>query len=395
MKGKLIMELFNKSVNNNAEILNNIDNTCEANENDSSIINNANYTLVNVQKDKIEENSITISLDDIATVTNEIKEFINILKNKCDNKDNMYQIERFSDPKAIIAFFNEPENKIKDLKKLGFNPATIMITVSLYEIEKEILEIKSICNNILSFLENDKEAQIEADVKTLIRVVTEYKYNWQDEQYIDNNHKLIMDIQRTAITNISFYQKQININIKKSKIFMTNKGIDEDQNKLEKLFKYYKLTLYVYSFATFLEIILLENFQKEFLKIKEEELKKLSDEYINYYQEALKHVKKEARKSIQGNLLSGIGSAGKAIGDIAEKVQVIKDKKIDTWFNKNGENLKNISQNMKNNFSLKFEEMSDPNTKIFIEKIKLINNIYNNIKNIYFDKDKIYLEIMK
>ena len=50
MKGKLIMEIFNKSVNNNAEILNNIDNTCEANENDSSIINNANYIIISFER---------------------------------------------------------------------------------------------------------------------------------------------------------------------------------------------------------------------------------------------------------------------------------------------------------------------------------------------------------
>ena len=50
---------------------------------------------------------------------------------------------------------------------------------------------------------------------------------------------------------------------------------------------------------------------------------------------------------------------------------------------------------MKNNFSLKFEEMNNPNTKIFIDKIKFINDIYNNVKNIYFDNKKLYLEIMK
>ena len=385
------MEQFS---NNN---MNNKDNTNIKTIENSSILEDASYTLSTIKKSELEENSFTFDLENLAKINDELKEFASIFQKKDNKGENLYQINNLKDPKAIISFFNDPKNKnnIKHLNKMGFNPATIMIAISLSEIEKEIIEIKSICNNILSFLENDKESEIEADVKTLIRVITEYKYNWQDEQYINNNHKLVMDIKRTGMKNINFYQKQIYENMKKKNIFMTNKTINYNQNELEKNFSYYRLSLYVYSFATFLEIMLLENFQKEYLLSKREEIETLSNEYINNYQEALKYVKKEANKSIQGNLLSGIGSAGKAIGDLSEKIQVIKDKKIDTWFNKNSDNIKNISQNMKNNFSLKFEEMNNPNTKIFIDKIKFINDIYNNVKNIYFDNKKLYLEIMK
>ena len=385
------MEQFS---NNN---MNNNDNTNIKTIENSSILEDANYTLSTIKKNGLEENSFTFDLENLAKISDELKEFASIFQKKDNKGENLYQINNLKDPKAIIAFFNDTKNKnnIKHLNKMGFNPATIMIAISLSEIEKEIIEIKSICNNILSFLENDKESEIEADVKTLIRVITEYKYNWQDEQYINNNHKLVMDIKRTGMKNINFYQKQIYENMKKKNIFMTNKTINYNQNELEKNFSYYRLSLYVYSFATFLEIMLLENFQKEYLLSKREEIETLSNEYINNYQEALKYVKKEANKSIQGNLLSGIGSAGKAIGDLSEKIQVIKDKKIDTWFNKNSDNIKNISQNMKNNFSLKFEEMNNPNTKIFIDKIKFINDIYNNVKSIYFDNKKLYLEIMK
>ena len=346
-------QLSNNNMNNN-------DNTNMETIENSSILEDANYTLSTIKKNGLEENSFTFDLENLAKISDELKEFASIFQKKDNKGENLYQINNLKDPKAIIAFFNDTKNKnnIKHLNKMGFNPATIMIAVSLYEIEKEIIEIKSICNNILSFLENDKESEIEADVKTLIRVITEYKYNWQNEQYINNNHKLVMDIKRTGMKNINFYQKQIYENMKKKNIFMTNKTINYNQNELEKNFSYYRLSLYVYSFATFLEIMLLENFQKEYL-------------------------------------LSSISSAGKAIGDLSEKIQVIKDKKIDTWFNKNSDNIKNISQNMKNNFSLKFEEMNNPNTKIFIDKIKFINDIYNNVKNIYFDNKKLYLEIMK
>ena len=369
-------------------------NSYEDNDDNTSIVDTTNYLLADRTKDDIEKNSFVVALDDIVKVNEQMQQFISIFKTKESNKNNLYKFD-YHNPNDIIAFFNDHKDKLKDLNKYGFNPATIMITVSLYEIEKDVIDIKNTCESILNFLENDKESEIKADVQTLIKVITEYKYNWQDEQYINNNYKLIMDIKRTALKNINFYQKQISKNISNNNLFITNKGIDSKQNELEKNFTFYRLSLYIYSFAVFLEIMLLENFQENYLLTKKEEIENLSNEYIKNYQDALMHVKKEANKSIQSNLLSSIGNASKTIGNLAEKVQIVKDKKIDIWLNKNSDNLKNKSQDMKNVFSEKFKDMSEPNINIFINKIDLINNIYNKANNIYFDTKNIYLEIMK
>ena len=176
---------------------------------------------------------------------------------------------------------------------------------------------------------------------------------------------------------------------------MTNKIIDLNQNQLENDFSYYRLSLYIYSFATFMEVMLLENFQKEYLMAKKDELFLLCEEYNNKYQKAFDFVKKVANKSLQGNVLSSIGNAGKTIGNLTEKVQIIKENNIDEWFNKTGDNLKNMGQDMKDKFSSKFEQMSNTNIEIFMDKIEIISKIYNNTDNIYFDKEKIYLQMVK
>ena len=357
----------------------------------------AEYLLTDANKEKVESNSFSIALNDLANLDGQFKEFSSMLQNVNFKNNGLYKITGLSNYGAIIDYFRDPKNKakIKELKKLGFNPATIMITVMLFEVEKQILEVKEISESILSFLENDKESEVEADVKTLCRIIEEYKYNYQDEQYVNNNHKLVMDIERTSIKNIQFYLKQIKDEINKNSFIMTNKTIDTNQKKLERDFTYYRLSLYIYSFATFMEVMLLENFEKDFLLLKKKELDKLTKEYSDNYEEALKYVQKSADKSVQGNIISGIGSAGKAIGNLAEKVKVAKNKNIDAWFNENGDNLKNISKEMKDKYSLQFEEMSDAHTSMFIDKIELISKLYNDTKDIYFDKDKIYLEMMK
>lgn len=50
----------------------------------------------------------------------------------------------------------------------AFNPATMMMAVALFSIEQELGEIEDMQRQIISFLEIEKESEIEADVESLI-----------------------------------------------------------------------------------------------------------------------------------------------------------------------------------------------------------------------------------
>ena len=362
-----------------------------------TIKDESSYLLVDANKEKIESNSFSFSLNDLTTMGGQFKEFAGLFQNANSKNHGLYKISNFKNPTEIFAFFNDPKNKkaIKELKKMGFNPATILITITLFELEKEIVAIKEISDKILSFLENEKTSEIEADIETLNRLINEYKYNWQDEQYVKNNHKQVMEIERSSSANIRLYLKEIRSDLEKSSLIMTNKTINNNLNELEKHFIYYRLSLYVFGFATFMDVMLLENFERDYLNVKKEEIEAYNNEYMSTYQEALKYVHNSADKSVQGNIISGIGSAGKAIGNLAEKVKMAKDKNIDTWFSEGADNLKNISKDMKDKFSLRFEDMKDSKVERFVNKIELISKMYNDTKDIYFDKEKIYLEMVK
>lgn len=123
---------------------------------------------------------------------------------------------------------------------------------------------------------------------------------------------------------------------------------------------------------------------------KKNELKELDNEYSKIFNNALNYVKKNADKSLEGNVLFGLGSAGKAIVSLALKAKV---KNIDVWLTKKSDNLKQSGQSIKDNFSTKFDEIKDSNSRVFIDKIEKVNCIYNKTKEIYFDNENIYLQM--
>lgn len=67
---------------------------------------------------------------------------------------------------------------------LPIDPATMMMAAALFSIEQKLGDIEEMQRQILSFLEIEKESEIEADVETLVDMIRKYKYNWNNEHYL-------------------------------------------------------------------------------------------------------------------------------------------------------------------------------------------------------------------
>lgn len=379
-------------------------------ENNTLIAMN-NYMLSEVRKENLSNNSYKLSiskLSEISPITmptaNNIKTIIE-QKNKSTGK--LYRItnlgkndslKAMKDGKTFWGSIKKSDGtstmaKLKEVNPnnvMALDPTIMMMSVALAGIEQDLGEIKELSKKIFSFLEHEKESEIESDLEILNRSINDFRFNLEDEKYLVNNHKQVMDIKRTANKNMLFYKKQIMDDLAKDKLFTTNNSMNSIIDDIQKEFRYYRLSLYIYSFSTFMEILLLGNYKSDYLLNKQNELDELDNEYKTVFNNALEYVKKNANKSLEGNVLAGLGSAGKAIGNLAEKVKI---KNVDNWLNEKGDNLKLSAQSMKDDFVTKFDEIKESNSNLFIKQIEKMDCIYNKTKEIYFDNENIYLEM--
>lgn len=377
----------------------------------SCIIEMNNYMLTEINKNDISTNSYKLAISKIASTTPIAAPTISTLKiiteQNPTKSNNLYRVTNLGKNDSLKAMKNgktfwgaikTKENtskmaKLKEVKTdniMQIDPTIMMMSVALVGIEAELGEIKELSKKIFSFLEHDKEAEIESDLEILNKSINDFKYNLENETYLSNNHKQVMDIKRTSNKNIVFYKKQLKDYLSKDKLFTTDSSMNSIIEEIQKQFRYYRLSLYIYSFATFMEVLLLGNYNSDYLLSKKDELDELDNEYLNTFNNALDYIKKNANKSLESNVLSGLGSAGKTLGNLAEKIKV---KNVDTWLNEKGNNLKHTSQDIKDNYVMKFDEIKNTNTKVFINQLDKVNSIYNKTKEIYFDKDNIYLEM--
>ena len=274
---------------------------------------------------------------------------------------------------------------------MPIDPATIMMAAALYSIEQKLDHLAEIQKQILSFLEIEKEAEIEADVEMLSSMLIKYKHGWDNEHFITSNHKLVLDIQRTARKNMISYQKKVAEALNGKKLFVSQTKVNSTLDDLLKKFKYYRLTLYIFSMASFVEIMMSGDFKEENILCAKEEIERMSAAYRDLFGQCSVYLEKMSDSSIETNLLKGIGTASKAVGRFIESIPFIKEGPVDEFLQDSGSHMKKNAVLIEKKIVEAFAAISNPGVGVFSEKMGEMIQIYGHVEEIYFDDKQVYL----
>lgn len=271
------------------------------------------------------------------------------------------------------------------------DPVTMIMAVALFSIEQELGKIERIGKQILSFIQEDKESQIEGDIDVLMNTMREYKHNWNNEKYNQNHAMLALDIKRKAIHNIRFYKKRVTDIQSKSHVIVGNSTIDSVNAQLQDSLRYYRLSLYTYSLASFMEVMLLGNYQeKNFTEVKNT-IDNYSLEYREVFTSCSTYLEAVAKDSIEKVTVKGLGVVENTLGNIIGSIPLVKEGQVDEWLLKNASHLKETAEGMDKDVLEQLASVANPGTSIFVDKLDEMIRIYNSTEQIYCDEKKIYL----
>lgn len=273
----------------------------------------------------------------------------------------------------------------------AFNPATLMMAAALYSIEKQLKDIAETQRQILSFLEIENESQIGADVESLTEIITNYKNNWDNDLFITNNHNLVLTIKNRARKNMNAYKTKVVDVISSKQLLVVQNKADATLADLEKKFKYYRLSLYSFSLASLLEIMLSGNFKEENVTNKRNEIQSLSAAYREHFDRASRYLEKLGYSGVEKNVVMGIGTAGKTVGKLIGNIPVIKEGPVDEFLQDKGARLQRNACKMEKKAVREFASVSNPGTGVFVQKMDDVIQIYNHTSQIRVDKDNVYL----
>ncbi len=278
-----------------------------------------------------------------------------------------------------------------DLYSIPFDPTMMFMAVALSNIESKLESISEMQQEMMNFLKAKEKAKIRGNINTLIDILNNYKFNWDNEKYKTSKHILVQDIRREAEQSIQLCRDQLHSIMEKKTHISGDQEAKSKMRKVEDVFKDYQLALYQYAFSSYLEILLLENFESDYINSMEERVEDLSLQYREIYTDCYNQLESMLEGSIQSALSGGVAGLSKGVGETIAKIPVISKGPVDEaliasskWIDEknNGKASKELSG---------LTELSSDVTTSFIQEMEDLKELYNEPKEIYFDQNYLYM----
>ncbi len=271
------------------------------------------------------------------------------------------------------------------------DPTMLFMTAALMNIEKQLGDIQEMQQEMMDFLKAKEKAAMRGDINTLVDILSNYKFNWDNETYKTNKHILVQDIRKEAEHSLQLYFGQIKRDLEKRKAIVGDQKVREKLNRIEDQFKDYQMALFLYSFASFLEVMLLENFAADYLDNVVKRIEEMVLHYRELYSECYNQLEHMSDTSVQSVVAKGVSGVTKGVGQTIGKIPVIKRGPVDEMLIESG---KRLSEHQNKKTEKKMNDLFENAGKCsatFVDNILELKTIHNEPTEIYFDKDNLYL----
>lgn len=273
--------------------------------------------------------------------------------------------------------------------------------MALMAITKAMEEIAAHQRDILDFLEMEKQTEMKGDIETLTEILNDYSYNRENPVFMQNREKETREIKSKAVKNVLFYEQRIRNQFKEIQSFIhldTQKKLDEMSSK----FKCYKMAVYEYAYASFMNIMLLGNFDSAYLTEEKKKITEYVDSYKTFHRDCSEQIKQYAGTSVQTRALQA-GSAttklfARAAGFAADKITTASKNKVDlnrydlkNKIGRGGEKLDEISDSAIAKTVEAFSVFADSGIQTFAQNITAMDYVYNRPEQLLFDRDNLYI----
>ncbi|MBQ8804326.1 MAG: hypothetical protein IJZ53_11875 [Tyzzerella sp.] len=274
---------------------------------------------------------------------------------------------------------------------LACDPTMLFMAAALANIDKKLDAIKEMQQEMMDFLVRKEKSELKGNLTFLYDVYHDYKYNWNNEMYKNNSHIKVLDIRQDAEAKILFYREQIIEKVNKRTFFHSDQTVNKQLEQVQDQFKDYQLALYLLAFSSFIEVMLLENYDKEYLAGISSKLENYSLKYRELYSKCFDEIEKYSLSSVQSSVLKGLSKTSKVVGKFVEKIPVVSNTQIDETLISTSDKLDNFGTEKTRKQMQKLIERQSNFIRPFIDNINVVNELHNNPVQLLVDENNLYI----
>lgn len=312
---------------------------------------------------------------------------------------NISQLQKFNDGSGSLGSLRDAAGfhqvRLHEAANVSatapINPATIAMAVALSQINQKLDAIQQTQQEMFDYLKQQDKAKLRGDLQTLADMMDGYRFNWDNPTFRQNKHAKALDIRQDAEQSIIHLRAQIKTKLAEKSLIANRFEISQRLDEMLDRLKEYQLSLYLYSFAAFAEVMMLENFDEDYLKAISGKIEERSLQYRQIYTECYDVIESSSEKALDSAVLGGLSVAGKALGGFIKKTPIGDLTPIDEALEGAGESISSFNENQTDNLLEKLRLAKTPEVKSFSDSLASVNALYNKPTRLLADSENIYV----
>lgn len=316
-----------------------------------------------------ENNYYKFSVDDLITVDAEAS----IIK------------EQYSSLTAEQGIYHIPVKENTDILHLLEAAALLVMNNKIPSIDESRIAM-------LTKIQSEKEFQMENDLETLTDIMNHYNENLDDPDYVQAKLAIVTEIEREARISSNFYQKEAEDRLEKKGFFHLHKDVRNTFDMFQKQFDTYRLALYVFAFATFLEVMLSQFFREEYLDEKIHLLRSYAYRYREVYTACYEQLESYQRSAVESQVLKAGAEVSHILGKGIAKIPVINKGPVDEKLIEIGDTMADYDEDEMRERMEAFRANNRSGINIFIENLIIVKSLCNNTGELLWDEEYLYVK---
>lgn len=273
---------------------------------------------------------------------------------------------------------------------MPIDPMTLAIAAVVMEINMKLDAIQELQQEMFDYMKDKDRSEIKGSLRFLIDTLNDYKFNWDNQRFLDSKLNEVQSIERLAHAKIIFYRDQIAKKASKQDAVYFGNSVEDRIRSINEGFKDYKLSLGMYSFAVYIEVLLSKNFEEDFLRKKSAQIYDQSIEYRKNYTDAYNALKEYSTKSIEQTVLGGLSFITKGLGDVLSNTPIGDTTSINDFLIDSGKNMESFSSEISDKSVNQLAESKDCDVRVFSDSIDKIRDMYNGAMEYVFTDEGIH-----
>lgn len=313
-------------------------------------------------------------------------------------------LQRFNDGSGMLGSFRDAATgfgqarfhqvdpgTIQSVATMPYDPTMLFMAAALAQINQKLDAIQDTVNEMFEYMRQKDKAELRGNIKTLEDVLEAYRYNWNNDIWRKNAHMKVVDIKQESEKAIIHLRAQIRTKMGEKSPVELRFAVGGRLDKVIDRLKEYQLATYTYSFATFLEPMLSENFDEANLNAIAAKISDHGNEYRKLYTECYNAIEESSKASADAVALRGASAAFAGLGAFVKQTPLGERTSVDEALEKVGRGVGSFNEGQTRSLMEKLQHAKTPNVLPFKQSLEAVNNLHNHPHQLAADGENVYL----